>query len=270
MDATTATGTDAAPAPRLFERVVCGVDGSPESVEAARQAAALLEEGGSLTLVAVADLAVAAEAGFLASQVDAELRAEAEAALAAASDAIAGRCAVETRLFEGRVPVTIVDEIRRSGATLAVVGSHGVKRAVGILLGGVATTLLHDSPCSVLVARAPAKGEWRPRAIAVGVDGSEAADRALEVATALGRRFAAPVRRVLGTEGTWIYDIDHLRMKYRPVDVHHEKPVPALVEVSADADLLVLGSRGARGLKALGSVSERVAHRARCSVLVVR
>jgi nucleotide-binding universal stress UspA family protein len=32
----------------------------------------------------------------------------------------------------------------------------------------------------------------------------------------------------------------------------------------------VLGSRGLRGVYALGSVSERAAHRAGCSVLVIR
>jgi nucleotide-binding universal stress UspA family protein len=40
--------------------------------------------------------------------------------------------------------------------------------------------------------------------------------------------------------------------------------------VPESADLVVVGSRGLRGLKALGSVSERVAHQARSSVLVVR
>jgi len=37
-----------------------------------------------------------------------------------------------------------------------------------------------------------------------------------------------------------------------------------------DADLLVIGSRGLHGFRALGSVSEKVAHRAESSVLVVR
>jgi nucleotide-binding universal stress UspA family protein len=48
------------------------------------------------------------------------------------------------------------------------------------------------------------------------------------------------------------------------------RPVDALVSASRDADLLVVGSRGLHGLRALGSVSERVAHQALCSVLVVR
>jgi nucleotide-binding universal stress UspA family protein len=46
--------------------------------------------------------------------------------------------------------------------------------------------------------------------------------------------------------------------------------VSRLVEAAMDADLLVVGSRGLHGIKALGSVSERVAHEAKCSVLVVR
>jgi len=52
----------------------------------------------------------------------------------------------------------------------------------------------------------------------------------------------------------------------------HRPPVEALIERAAevDADLLVVGSRGVHGMAALGSVSERVAHRAGCSVLVVR
>ena len=49
-----------------------------------------------------------------------------------------------------------------------------------------------------------------------------------------------------------------------------DEPVGALVAAAADADLLVVGSRGLHGLKALGSVAERVAHRAGCSVLIVR
>ena len=36
-----------------------------------------------------------------------------------------------------------------------------------------------------------------------------------------------------------------------------------------EPSLIVCGRRGLRGLKALGSVSERVVHRAGCSVLLV-
>ena len=45
-------------------------------------------------------------------------------------------------------------------------------------------------------------------------------------------------------------------------------PVHALT--GAGGDLVVVGSRGLSGLRALGSVSERVAHGAHASVLVAR
>jgi nucleotide-binding universal stress UspA family protein len=47
-------------------------------------------------------------------------------------------------------------------------------------------------------------------------------------------------------------------------------PVAALVERSRTVDLVVVGSRGLHGVRALGSVSERVAHEAHCTVLVVQ
>ena len=40
--------------------------------------------------------------------------------------------------------------------------------------------------------------------------------------------------------------------------------------IEAGGDLIVVGSRGLHGLRALGSVSERVAHGAKASVLVAR
>ncbi|MGH3044059.1 MAG: universal stress protein, partial [Gaiellaceae bacterium] len=47
-------------------------------------------------------------------------------------------------------------------------------------------------------------------------------------------------------------------------------PVGTLLSAAQNADLLIVGSRGLHGVRALGSVSERVAHKAPCSVLVVR
>jgi len=65
---------------------------------------------------------------------------------------------------------------------------------------------------------------------------------------------------VSGVEGAWTDRVDSWDAA---------QPVAALVGPSPAADLVVVGSRGLHGLRALGSVSERVAHRAHCSVLVV-
>ena len=49
-----------------------------------------------------------------------------------------------------------------------------------------------------------------------------------------------------------------------------EESREAAVTAAADADLLVVGSRGLPGFQELSSVADRVAHRARSSVLIVR
>jgi len=48
-------------------------------------------------------------------------------------------------------------------------------------------------------------------------------------------------------------------------------PAEALIDAAADADMLVVGSRGAGGFKRLlmGSVSLQVTHHARCPVVVI-
>ena len=129
--------------------------------------------------------------------------------------------------------------------------------------------LLHTAPCSVLIARPVAEIEAFPRSLVVGLDGSAQAGQALTVAQDLATRFDSDLRVITALKGE---DIDlrhvHLRTPFaRAVDQH---PVNALVEASNDADLLIVGSRGLHGLRALASVSERIAHQAACSVLVVR
>jgi nucleotide-binding universal stress UspA family protein len=64
--------------------------------------------------------------------------------------------------------------------------------------------------------------------------------------------------------------LDEIAKQHRGVETSPASPVPALVAAADCADLLVVGSRGLHGPRALGSVSERVAHSAPCSVLVVR
>jgi nucleotide-binding universal stress UspA family protein len=60
------------------------------------------------------------------------------------------------------------------------------------------------------------------------------------------------------------------------VETHHEEgdPAKALVTIAAkvDADLIVVGNRGMRGLRRLlrGSVPNHVSHRAPCAVLIMK
>ena len=57
------------------------------------------------------------------------------------------------------------------------------------------------------------------------------------------------------------------------IDVFDGDPAVALIKVAevADADLMVVGNRGMAGVKrfVLGSVPNKVSHRAPCSLLIV-
>lgn len=252
--------------PSLFERIVCGVDETPESLEAVRQATRLRAPGGTLHLFAAVYLAGAVAAGWSAPRIAAELEQEAGDALRRAVE-LAGED-VSSRLVNGPAVRSLLREVERERASLLCVGSHGNRRVPGILFDYVGTTMLHEASSAVLVAREPPEPDAFPRAIVVGVDGSAHATAAHAAAAELAGRFGAAVRPLAVAAGE--LDLDALRREVPGVEVASGKPVEALLDAAADADLLVVGSRGLHGLRALGSVSERVAHRARCSVLVVR
>jgi nucleotide-binding universal stress UspA family protein len=232
----------------IFGRVLVGVDDSPESVEAARQAAILAT--GPVTLLAAYDLTqTIVGTGMAPAPVvpldEGPFRERAEEALGRARQEL-GSNEPAGKIARGRAWEVLLDEIPAEHITLVAVGSHGAGRAKGILIGSTATELIHKAPCSVLVARKPLKDF--PSSIVVGVDGSKEAAIADAVAAAIAKRFGAQLER-----------LENLR-----------HPVSGLVDAAIEGELLVVGSRGLHGVKALGSVSERVAHEARCSVLVVR
>lgn len=252
----------------IFDRIVCGV-GSAASLAALHQALRLRAPQGRLVAVTVSELALAVHAGWDAAKVAAQLREEAAEAYRAVRREIAGVPSAEARLVEGRPLPFLLAIAEREQATLMAVGTHGHRRAAGLAFGCVATMVLHDAPCSVLLARAPTDAEGFPRAVVVGVDGSAQSAQAVAVAFELGKRLGASVRPVVAAGGKG-FDLGSVRRLVGEVEIDPRHPVEALAACSRGADLLVVGSRGLHGLRALGSVSERVAHRAACSVLVVR
>jgi nucleotide-binding universal stress UspA family protein len=249
----------------LFTRVVAGLDGSEPGFEAVRQAARLVAPDGRLELFTAVDLAEANRAGWSASMMRAELEREAQEALRKGME-VAGAHA-ESRLVHGPPLKSLMRELERERTTLVLVGTHGHTRMSEILIGGVAGELLHNAPCSVCIARPPSIEALFPRSIVVGVDGSRQSETAVATGLCLSERFDSPLLRVMALDGR---NVDQARADELGAVRVAAHPVEALVRASDGADLLIVGSRGLRGVKALGSVSERVAHRAGCSVLVVR
>jgi nucleotide-binding universal stress UspA family protein len=253
----------------LFGRILVGVDGSPESVDAVRQASRLAT--GELTLLAAWQVPPPTVTGVGVGSGYGDL--DQEQFRSAASGALeSGR-----RVLEGGQPVlknvrgvaweALLDEVEEGGRSLVALGSHGQSRVRGIVLGSTATELIHKAPCPVLVVR-PASTDF-PRRIVVGVDGSAESARAHAIAEYLAVRFEADLWPVVASGGDG-FDKQRVREIVGRYEELPDEPVRALVAASADADLVVVGSRGLHGLKSLGSVSERVAHSARSSTLVVR
>jgi nucleotide-binding universal stress UspA family protein len=82
--------TDSRHAGAVFARIVCGVDGSPEGLEAVRQARRLAGSDSKFTLVGVSETHLAVHAGFEAAKWVDRLNDDAEAALAEALTAAEG------------------------------------------------------------------------------------------------------------------------------------------------------------------------------------
>jgi len=269
-----------------FQGVVCGIDGTREGFEAARQAARITAPDGRLVLVAathyldaifgrwgpellVWDILETPQRDL--GELNEAVGGMARDSLAWAQRQVGDAVAVETRLVSGRANEELRDEAARAGATLIAVGAHGGRRLTGAALGSVATMLLHDAPTSVLLARAPFDPAAFPSRVVVGFDGSDSSVQALAVAAQLCEDPARSLTVVIATLDVGI-ELEELESRAVPhrVRVDRHRPVEALVDAASRADLLIVGARGLSGVRALGSVSERVAHRAASSVLVVR
>lgn len=256
-----------------FRKIVCGIDSSPQSLEAARQALVLGDEGAKYWGASVWDPSLAFQAGIHMAEVKRALREEAETALARLSEEVPQ---VEPMLVEGKEVAALLAAISNLEADLVCVGASGTSRPAGIVFGSVATAMAHHAPCPVLVARA---NHDFPRVILHADDGSPESLAAARVAARLAVRgdpttlvtlcvgerqgggASEEAAEIIGGSGV------------EPVlRTEQGSPHRKIVEVADEvgASLIVMGSRGRTGLRALGSVSELVTHRAECSVLVVR
>ena len=269
---TTATEEDCGPP---FGHIVCGIDGSRSSHEAARQAAALARPGTRLELIAVAD---EWGVGLSASAVLSKEHAR-RALDEIAHELRACRPRVETRIATGRPAYDVLlDEAQ--GADLLVVARHTHSRFSGPLIGSTAANLVHRANLPVLLAVKPPDGLAFPGRILVAADGPGNPERAIRLAGMIARGCGSDItlvrlewshRKRRPELAAAVADLTELGVE--PVEILTgglpRRQIPILA-INEKASLVIVGSRGLGGTRALGSTSERVAHDAPCSVLVVR
>ena len=188
----------------------------------------------------------------------------------------------------------IVALAKELGSDCIVVGHHGQSALTELWAGSVATSLARSAPCSVLAVRpGPHPGE-APRAIVTGEDFSEGAALAADAGRGLADELGASLHLVhaldLGPafiegvpEAARTQAMEALRERFAarakelgatPHEIVSGSASHALCDAAGElgADLVVVGTHGRTGWRRalLGSVAERVLHRAPCSVLLAR
>lgn len=192
----------------------------------------------------------------------------------------------------------VVDQMLHAAdhASVLVVGSRGHGAVGEALIGSVSQHLARHATCPVVVVRRP--HDPTSRRIVVGIDGSVTSMAALDFAVRRAEETGETVVAIHGwrdhvpSTDVWnaaprsveveehelllAESLAGMRTEHPDVRIEHEAiavtPEKCLVDASAGASLVVVGSRGQgyfRGLL-LGSVSQAVLHRARCPVAVVR
>ncbi len=234
-----------------------------------------------------------------------EIHAEAEQKLEALAKELGASGVTVTQRVEIDHPDVAIPRVAADlGADLAVVGTQGRTAVQRFLMGSTAERVTRLSEVPVLVARPPPREGRTFRRVLVPVDFSDASERAIVLAAALaapdatldlfhagqspftvvGLRGAASTARVQVQEE--LQAEVHTRLEN--LCVKHQRgeqtlratyaqgsATPRILEhlESGDPyDLVALGSHGERGFRrrVLGSVAERIARHAPCSVLIAR
>jgi nucleotide-binding universal stress UspA family protein len=180
--------------------------------------------------------------------------------------------------------------LREAGdAEMVVVGTRSQNTISAAVLGSVATAVSAKAPCPVVVVR----GERRTGPVVVGTDGSSESEDAIVFAFEEAARTEQPLRVVYcwqpqaehaasvdSTEEllkNWLAEsLAPYRDKFPTVKVKASvaegRASSRLIKMSAEASLVVVGSRGRGGVAGLllGSVSQSLLHHADSPVAIVR
>jgi nucleotide-binding universal stress UspA family protein len=271
-----ASGPSASGAERPYANILCAVDGTHRSYSAVEQAATLAGSGGHLTILAVT--AVNGSGAYRSASIGPE---RADRILERAG-VLAEQAGVDaTKVVDPAGPPADVILARAAEHDLLAIGAPGTSWLGGRILDGVGGAALGtDTP--LLAARSTPGGEERfAKNLLVASDGLDGSDEIVDLAIRLavihggaltlvhveGAEEKAHPHRIAGQS-----DRIAAAAPGSPsprIDVGSEVDAIVAGAAATDASLIVMGSRRATGLAAIGSVSKRVLHDAHCSVLLL-
>ncbi|WP_250031185.1 universal stress protein [Paractinoplanes maris] len=283
-------------------RVIVGIDGSEQALNAVRAAAAEASRRAMpLHIVhafrwpmvrvdtgpVAADMPDSGLENFAAGLLDEAVR---------TAQAAQPGVRVTKALIDGPAAPVLIEASR--GAALLVLGDRGLGSISGIVIGSVAVHAAAHADCPVLVIR----GDEPPVGpVVVGVDGSESSEQAVGFAFDESSRRGVPLRPVIAwhedgpagahqwrsastaaetyeaeAQRTLSEQLSGWRGKYPDVEVAplalHGHPRQMLAELSRETQLTVVGARGLGAFQGLllGSVSQSLLYHAAGPVAVVR
>jgi nucleotide-binding universal stress UspA family protein len=278
--------------------ITAGYDSSAPSANAVLWSAdEAVRLGAELRIVSCYSKPVGSDPWIRADAFDFDVMAErTRSNLATVAQTVAERHAdltVETVAALGDPGTELVKQA--AGSSLIVVGTTGGGAVRSFLLGSVAHAVAHDAPCPVVLVphtdlRAPSNR------IVVGTDGSPSSAAAVDWATDEAELRDAELvvvhawhypyhiksseshgRDLTRADASLLLEESVISSRERrrgPVrgELVENDAAAALLDVAGDADLVVVGSRGRGGFRALlfGSVARAVSQHAACPTVVVR
>ncbi len=295
------------PAMKTFKHILVGIDFTPSSRNALREAArrASLDEA-AVTAVHVMDEFLAHELRKALSLDEAAVRADWEQRLRGfvdESDAGSARLSTEVRV--GNPFVGLTEACAAHGADLLVMGAKGTKGGEH-RVGAIAAKCIRKAPVDVLVVNENAMGPFKHLVACVDFseNSAKAVERALHVAEQDGAAldclhvyqsalmlamdygaYAPPLPMGADDEALkmWRQELDqflapltraHSGVKTRALVMERVNIREAILDHVAETktDLVVLGTRGKRGLRMLliGTTAEKIVQHAPCSILAVK
>jgi nucleotide-binding universal stress UspA family protein len=198
---------------------------------------------------------------------------------------------VDSRLITCEDPAeSVIELVKDEGYDLIVIGNRAGHQSQRYALGSVTEKIARHAGCTVFIV----KKKTLLEKILVAHDGSKHADRALEYAVQLAKKYRVnlallhveddnlirvggpDVLDCLGTVGECI--LENASKKIQGVSfgkfLKYGNPAETIIKMAqkGNVDLIVVGSRGSSSVKRflLGSVSDDISMHSRSSVLIVR
>jgi nucleotide-binding universal stress UspA family protein len=139
----------------MFERILLAVDGSDHAVRAAKVAADLARRMESELWIVAAYDPIPPFLGEPNMQEAINARLEDAQSILKAAKAVVGEVAggVHTEMLEGSSAEAIIEVAKTRKSDLIVMGSRGLGRLAGLVLGSTSQKVVSHAPCPVLIVR---------------------------------------------------------------------------------------------------------------------